>query len=173
MIPVYFQAVIMSHPQALKMLVAGRVVIIDTKEHPFTLAVILQATSTSSKGRTFTALILSEQKQDSELDSMQRAHDSNLVAQELQEDDSPIVKPFRTNQLYRPESSCPGCEIIKLTSSDISVITTKTIKVNADRIVDDIKKRQQPRFRFVSRLCLVTVMCALFVCTVQMKTDSN
>ena len=147
----------MSHPQAVKMLVAGRVVIIDTKQHEFTLAIILQSSSSSSKNRTFTGLILCEQKQDAELNSMQKSCGVDSAAQKLQEDDWPVIKPFRTNQLYRPEGPCPGCELVKLSSSDISVITMKTINVNADRIIDDIKKRQQPRFRFVQRLYLCQI----------------
>ena len=164
----------MSHPQALKMLVAGRVIIIDTREHVFTLAILLQSNSISTKNRTFTALILCEQKQDVEWNRLNKSDDPE--PQIYPEDGSPIVKPFRTNQLYRPEGPCPSCEIIKVKTADIFLLTTKTIKVNADRIIDDIRKRQQPRFRYVCEIiiCFVSEGSSFYlVCVLVCVTHSH
>ena len=139
----------MSHPQAVKMLSPGRVVIIDTHKHKNMLGLMLQMSQASAKERSFTVLTLCEQQQTNKINEPHNP----AVNQSLDTDGS-AVQPFTAQYLYRPEGPCPGCEMVKIRSSDISVITTKTLKIIPDRIIDDIRKRQQPRFRLVVILSL-------------------
>jgi hypothetical protein len=57
-----------------------------------------------------------------------------------------LPKPVIIENLYRPDGAC-GHEMITVKCDDIRSITTKSLKVNADKIIDDIKKRKIPRFR--------------------------
>ena len=122
----------MTHPQAVKALAVGRVIVVDNGVHTNTLGVVLKSNTGSSKGRTFTALVICEQNQTNESD--------------METETSQFPRPFSTNGLFRPEGAC-GHRVIDLTAKDISVITTKTLKISADKIIDDFKKRQMPRFK--------------------------
>ena len=52
----------MSHPQAIKALGSGRVVVVDTEKHRNTLGVVLQTGPATAKIRTFATLVICEQK---------------------------------------------------------------------------------------------------------------
>lgn len=129
----------LSHPQAVKSLSPGRVIVVDIDVHRNSLAIILQAGPLSSKDRTFMTLILTEQ---SVLASNTQKNESN------KDSDWSLPQPVLTNQLFRPEGAC-GHAVIQVKTDNISIITTKTLKVNADKIVDDYRKRQIPRFKLV------------------------
>lgn len=40
-------------------------------------------------------------------------------------------------------------KVVEVTFREFSMVTSKVIKVNQDKIIDDIKKREIPRFRSV------------------------
>ncbi|CAL8299284.1 unnamed protein product [Lota lota] len=113
----------------LKALSTGRVIVVNSNQHPNALGVILQVSS-DSVNRTFTALIICEKgNEEEESSSSGRA-----------------LHPVYTSALFIPEGPCSHT-VQKLKPTDISAITVKTLKVIPDRIIDNYSKRQQPRFR--------------------------
>lgn len=48
--------------------------------------------------------------------------------------------------LFQPEGPC-WHDMVDCKADDISVVTTKTLRIDPDKIINDVKKRQQPRFR--------------------------
>ncbi|OWF39926.1 helicase SKI2W-like [Mizuhopecten yessoensis] len=128
------QTIVLSHPTAIKLLGAGRVVVVDNASHSNVLGIVLQ-TSSSSSDRTFTCLVICDDKHKE--GQGETKSDGNIGLQ---------VTPVLSNTLYRPEGVCCH-QLVVLKAEDIGMITTKTIRVEADRIVNDVRKRQQPRFR--------------------------
>ena len=124
---VYLQKTVMSHPQTLKALCPGRVIVTDTPEHHNVLGVVLA----SGRDRTYTVLIVCGQDESTEKD--------------IDQCDLSTPRPLVANQLYLPEGLC-GHRVVIL-KTQISSVTTSTIKVNGDKIINDYNKRQQPRFR--------------------------
>ena len=55
-------------------------------------------------------------------------------------------RPLIANRLYLPEGPSAH-RVVTLKASQISSVTSSMIKVNADKIINDYSKRQQPRFR--------------------------
>ncbi|XP_076346789.1 superkiller complex helicase subunit twister isoform X1 [Tachypleus tridentatus] len=148
-------SVITSHPQGLKVLSVGRVVVVHTEYHPNVLAVIL-ATSSDPKSRTFTVLALSERsaQEENEIPSLESAikrpssvAPSKLNSNKVEERDDleNSVKPY-SSHLFKPEGPSGQC-LLDIRSTDLQYITTKTIKLDPNKIIMDCKKRQQPRFR--------------------------
>ncbi|KAK7095479.1 superkiller complex protein 2-like [Littorina saxatilis] len=127
------QEVVLSHPAAIKALSAGRVVVIDNSRHSNVLGAVLQSSLGSNNTRIFTVLILANRG-------------DNLAAGEITPSDNHRVKPVKMRQLFIPEGVC-WHGVVEVKAADIAVITTKTIKLEADKIVKDVKKREQPRFR--------------------------
>ena len=125
----------MSHPAAIKALSAGRVVVIDNGCHSNVLAVVLQSSMGSSNTRTFSVLLICDKG-------------TKPAAGEATPNGGLRVKPFTAKQLFIPEGVC-WHRIVEVKASDISVITTKTIKVEAEKIIKDVKKREQLRFKLV------------------------
>lgn len=56
------------------------------------------------------------------------------------------VTPMLGYSLFIPEGPC-GHEVVQVKAENVSVVTTKTIRIDADKIINDCKKRQQPRFK--------------------------
>ena len=122
----------------MKALSGGRVVIVRTKKHRNALGVVLSS-STASKERTFKVLVLCNQETSPEIAKSAETPPDTSRAR---------VEPLRKEVLFEPEGPC-GHTVVDLLGEDISVITTVTIKIMCDRIVDDYKKRQIPRFRYL------------------------
>ena len=133
----------LTHPAAVKALSPGRVVVVDTEKYKNTLGVILESSNSNSTVRTFTTLVLCEQDMmsPSETESTPK---KNVDTSEVWEAES--VRPVMETPLFQPEGPC-GQVMVKLVGEELSVISTKTIKIQADRIIDDIRKREMPRFR--------------------------
>ncbi|XP_051526460.1 helicase SKI2W-like [Myxocyprinus asiaticus] len=123
------QRAVLESVNGLKALSVGRVVIVNNVQHHNTLGVILQV-SNDAVNRMFTALIICE-KGNEELG----ADRSNKT-----------LPPVYSATLFIPEGPCSHT-VQKLKLQDISAITTKTLKVIPERIIDNYNKRQQPRFR--------------------------
>jgi len=95
---------------------------------------ISQVTSGSGNEKLFTTLIICDASV-SESPPPSPARPSDKV--------TPVLP---TSDLFLPDG--PGGHVVEpLRPEDITMATTSTLKVNADRIVDDVRKRQQPRFR--------------------------
>ena len=129
----------MTHPHAIKACSSGRVVVVSQNKHQNVLGVILKSGS-SSKERTYDVLVIANQSSTDSPEVNDTGHNDNSDC------DMTFPRPYSASRLFHPEGPC-GHVLLKLTAENISVITTKTLKINADKIIDDIKKRQQPRFR--------------------------
>lgn len=70
---------------------------------------------------------------------------NNSKSEEKTENDE--VSPMTNTDLFLPETPC-GHDVIQVKAKDISTVTVKSIRVDASKIIDDIKKRQMLRFRY-------------------------
>ncbi|XP_076455159.1 superkiller complex protein 2-like isoform X1 [Babylonia areolata] len=129
------QEVVLSHPAAIKSLSAGRVVVINNSHHSNVLAVVLQSSMGSNNMRTFTVLLICN-----------KGHNSDAREATPATNDDMKVTPMKALSLFIPEGVC-WHDLVEVTAAQISLITTTTIKVEADKIIKDVKKRQQPRFK--------------------------
>ena len=154
------QGIILTHPQAIKTLSAGRIVVLDNNKYRNALAVVLKSTY-SAKVRTFTVLALCEQKLTADNEYGATNSCDNSLDNKVQSDWS-FPKPVLASHLYQPEGACSQ-EVCDVTADDISAITTRSLKVNVDRIIDDVRKRQQPRFRYC---CRPASQLLLFSCSI-------
>lgn len=145
---------ILSHPQAIKALSPGRIVVIDTNKHRNTLGVVLQSGSATAKTRTFTTLVLSEQKVNTQNGPQCETTHSSSDDAKL---DSDLPRAVVEDKLFYPEGPSSH-ELLEVTADNISVITTKTLKVAGDKITEECKKRQIPRFRLVAQVILENVV---------------
>uniref|UniRef100_A0A452EEL4 Superkiller complex protein 2 n=1 Tax=Capra hircus TaxID=9925 RepID=A0A452EEL4_CAPHI len=118
----------------LKSLSAGRVVVVKNQEHHNALGVILQVSSNSTS-RVFTALVLCD-KPVSE-DPRERGPASP---------DVPYPDDLVGFKLFLPEGPCDHT-VAKLQPGDVAAITTKVLRLNGDKILEDFSKRQQPKFK--------------------------
>lgn len=141
------QKVILTHPQAIKALSPGRVVVIDNHHYRNTLAFVLKADTSSRSGKRYVVLIMCEQKQ--EWPELQAANSSDSLHSNA-DNEYLMPRPY-ASELFRPEGVC-GHEVITVSSDDISCVTTTSSKIAADKILDDFKKRQIPRFKWVLHL---------------------
>ncbi|XP_026112146.1 helicase SKI2W-like isoform X3 [Carassius auratus] len=123
------QRAVLESVNGLKALCVGRVVMVNSCQHHNALGVILQV-SNDAVNRTFTALIICEKGNE------EAAGDQSNKA----------FHPIYSTTLFIPEGPCSHT-VQKLKLQDISAITTKTLKVIPERIIDNFNKRQQPRFR--------------------------
>ncbi|KAK7124809.1 hypothetical protein R3I94_019012 [Phoxinus phoxinus] len=124
------QRAVLESVNGLKALSVGRVVMVNNSQHHNGLGVILQVSS-DAVNRTFTALIICEKGNEESA-----GHDQSNKA----------LLPIYSTALFIPEGPCSHT-VQKLKLEDISAITTKTLKVIPERIIDNYNKRQQPRFR--------------------------
>nr|XP_012596574.1 helicase SKI2W isoform X1 [Microcebus murinus] len=127
----------------LKSLSAGRVVVVKNQEHHSALGVILQVSSNSTS-RVFTTLVLcdkpmSQDPQDGGPATPDVPHPDDLVG-------------FK---LFLPEGPCDHT-VTKLQPGDVAAITTKVLRVNGEKIMEDFSKRQQPKFKKDPPLAAVT-----------------
>ncbi|XP_034277358.1 LOW QUALITY PROTEIN: superkiller complex protein 2 [Pantherophis guttatus] len=135
----HIQRRVMESMNGLKALSVGRVIVVSNQEHKNALGVILQVSSDAAN-RVFSTLVMCEKN------SMER---DLAEGQELNRPPSaevPLPEDLLHTKLFLPEGPC-GHTIKKLGPADILGITTKTLRVNAERILEDFRKRQMPRFR--------------------------
>ncbi|XP_072845130.2 superkiller complex protein 2 isoform X1 [Pogona vitticeps] len=130
---------VMESMNGLKALSVGRVVVVKNQEHQNALGVVLQVSSDSTN-RSFSTLVICEKN------PTEGETPTNTESDLPSPPEVPLPDDLLRTKLFLPERSC-GHTIKKLSSSDISGITTKTLRVNAERILEDYKKRQMPRFR--------------------------
>ncbi|XP_026955182.1 superkiller complex protein 2 isoform X3 [Sagmatias obliquidens] len=118
----------------LKSLSAGRVVIVKNQKHHNALGVILQVSS-SSTSRVFTTLVLCDKPMSE--DPQERGPASPSV---------PYPDDLVGFRLFLPEGPC-GHTVAKLQPGDVAAITTKVLRLNGEKILEDFSKRQQPKFK--------------------------
>ncbi|RUS89106.1 hypothetical protein EGW08_003114 [Elysia chlorotica] len=148
----HLQSVIFSHPVAIKALSAGRVVMVKRPLGQSVLGVILVAgghrngrpvAASGTSERKFTALILAEKPGAGNLNGR---GDQTSTNSESKESKKASMEPVLPSSLYEPEGPC-WHEVRELTASDIVRITTKVLKIDADGILSDTKRRDHPRFQ--------------------------
>lgn len=127
------QEVVLSHPAAIKALTAGRVIVISNSFHSNQLGIILNSTMAANNERVFTCLILCDKNK-----SVKSLTEEVPISEE--------VTPVTNTDLFLPEAPC-GHDLIQVKAKDISTVTVKSIRVEANKVTDDIKKRQMPRFK--------------------------
>ncbi|XP_052223384.1 helicase SKI2W-like isoform X15 [Dreissena polymorpha] len=145
------QGIILTHPAAVKALTPGRVVIVTTQPRKHVLGVVLKTSTTGSiNEKLFTVLVICDKKSHDSMSKNSSAEGSAINSDSSKNSDqsgsAELVMPVEKIQLFQPEGAC-WHEVVQCRSENIIVITTKTIKVDADKIFNDIKKREQPRFR--------------------------
>ncbi|XP_037007231.2 SKI2 subunit of superkiller complex protein [Artibeus jamaicensis] len=128
------QQCVIESVNGLKSLSAGRVVVVKNQKHHNALGVILQVSSNSTS-RSFTTLVLcdkpmSEDPQDRGLAPSGVPYPDDLVG-------------FK---LFLPEGPCDHT-VAKLQPRDVAAITTKVLRVNGEKILEDFSKRQQLKFK--------------------------
>lgn len=132
-------------PHGLKMLSAGRVVVVNTVSHRNSLGVILGSVLPSKRDRTFKVLVICEQK---------RELPFGCSDDSARKDTSPVTNSdwlglelhFLGNKYFRPTGPC-GQEIIEVGLKQITYVSSKLLKINAEKIIEDVRKREMPRFR--------------------------
>lgn len=114
-----------------KVLCPGRVVVLDMQQYQNSPAVILQG---AAKEKNLKVLVLCDANPKEDASS--------------QSDDWKMLpRPVRDQTLYIPDGQCSQA-VITIGVEDIASVTSKTLKISAEKIVDDAKKREMPRFRY-------------------------
>nr|XP_054349151.1 SKI2 subunit of superkiller complex protein isoform X2 [Pongo pygmaeus] len=134
---------IMESVNGLKSLSAGRVVVVKNQEHHNALGVILQVSSNSTS-RVFTTLVLCDKPLSQ--DPQNRGPATSEV---------PYPDDLVGFKLFLPEGPCDHT-VVKLQPGDMAAITTKVLRVNGEKILEDFSKRQQPKFKKDPPLAAVT-----------------
>lgn len=134
---------VMESVNGLKSLSTGRVVVVQNQEHHSALGVILQVSSNSTS-RVFTTLVLCD-KHTCE-DPQERGSASP---------DVPYPDDLVGFKLFLPEGPCDHT-VAKLQPEDVAAITTKVLRVNAEKILEDFSKKQQPKFKKDPPIAAVT-----------------
>ncbi|XP_032067231.1 helicase SKI2W [Thamnophis elegans] len=130
---------VMESMNGLKALSVGRVIVVNNQEHKNALGVILQVSSDAAN-RAFSTLVMCEKN------SMERDLTEGEELNPPPSEEVPLPEDLLHTKLFLPEGPC-GHTIKKLGPADILGITMKTLRVNAERILEDFRKRQMPRFR--------------------------
>ncbi|XP_057554719.1 SKI2 subunit of superkiller complex protein isoform X6 [Hippopotamus amphibius kiboko] len=118
----------------LKSLSAGRVVVVKNQEHHNALGVILQVSSNSTS-RVFTTLVLCDKP-------MSEAPQERGPASS----DVPYPDDLVGFKLFLPEGPCDHT-VGKLQPGNVAAITTKVLRLNGEKILEDFSRRQQPKFK--------------------------
>uniref|UniRef100_A0A8C5MUA5 SKI2 subunit of superkiller complex n=1 Tax=Leptobrachium leishanense TaxID=445787 RepID=A0A8C5MUA5_9ANUR len=118
----------------MKCLSVGRVVIIRTDYHPWVPGVILQVSSDATN-RVYTTLVLSEKRKG-----------GGAEPGEKEKTSPPTPDDLLMGKVFRPEGPSDH-KLLKLHATDVLLVTGKTLRVHADKVLDDIARSQTPRYR--------------------------
>ncbi|XP_005103863.1 helicase SKI2W [Aplysia californica] len=125
----YLQSVMLTNPTALKLLSPGRVLMVRRPLGQAVLGVVLASSVGTNNERKFTTLVLSEKGEEG-----------------LGEPSKHRVGPVLPSSLFLPEGAS-WQQVLELKSNDIARVTTKVIRVDADGIIHDTRRRDHPRFK--------------------------
>jgi len=138
---------VLSQPPVLKTLTAGRVVILDRLEQQANvLGVVVQGPVLSSREKTLKLLVLCDEAPQPPNKAPSTVPDP---AAARVEDTFEMPRPVMACSLFRPAGKC-GHDVISVNIEQLSVISSKMLKVNADKILADYTKRQSFKFRLSS-----------------------
>ncbi|XP_014780595.1 SKI2 subunit of superkiller complex protein [Octopus bimaculoides] len=128
-------------PASNKVLSNGRVVVIDKADHPNTAGIVLQSMNNLKNEKLYGILVLCEKNDNEPL------QDSNHNATEKEDENkSSDLRPMLPKPLFLPEGPA-WHKLLKVSADAIDYITSKTIKIDPEKIINNIKKRNMPRFR--------------------------
>ncbi|KAM4751650.1 LOW QUALITY PROTEIN: superkiller complex protein 2, partial [Cyanocitta cristata] len=116
-----------------RVLAPGRVVVVCTPRHRNALGLVLQVTSGGSS-RTFTTLVLSEKPPE------------NGGAPPEPPPDVPYPEDLLLTHLFLPEGP-PGHSLEQLRPEDIVGVTAKTLRVNPETLLQELRPPRGPRPR--------------------------
>ncbi|XP_014671078.1 PREDICTED: helicase SKI2W-like [Priapulus caudatus] len=136
----HLQDVSMSHPQMVKALATGRILVIHLGKQQQQLGLLLKVTSGRNE-KKFATLVLTQK--DEEICDKRKSNASKDASHVM---DSFSVDLITDTGLFLPENGY-GHAVVELVAADIVAVTTKTIKVAADKVIDDFNKRQLFRFK--------------------------
>ncbi|KAK1327494.1 hypothetical protein QTO34_012996 [Cnephaeus nilssonii] len=125
---------VMESVSGLKALSAGRVVVVKSQEHHNALGVVLQVSSNSTS-RVFTTLVLCD-KPGSEEPQERRSAAPGV----------PYPEDLVGFKLFLPEGPCDHT-VARLQPGDVAAITTRVLRVNGEKVLEDFSKRQQLKFK--------------------------
>jgi len=133
---------ILSYPTPAKLLSPGRIILINHKEC-VNVACIILSTDTRSKERKHSVLVLESQLED----SMQELRlDSDSSSQ--QDSRCLLMLSVAMNSLHTiTPTGQQEHSIVTIKDDQIIGITATALKIDADKIVKDVTKREIPRFR--------------------------
>ncbi|NXY25504.1 SKIV2 Helicase, partial [Atrichornis clamosus] len=117
-----------------RVLSPGRVVVVCTPKHHNALGLVLQVTSGGS-GRTFTTLVLSEKPPENGVASLEPPLDV------------PYPEDLLLTRLFLPEGR-PGHVLEQLRPEDIVGVTAKTLRVNPETLLQELRPPRGPRPRY-------------------------
>uniref|UniRef100_A0A8U7NIC8 Uncharacterized protein n=1 Tax=Corvus moneduloides TaxID=1196302 RepID=A0A8U7NIC8_CORMO len=117
-----------------RVLAPGRVVVVCTPRHRNALGLVLQVTSGGSS-RTFTTLVLSEKPPE------------NGGAPPEPPPDVPYPEDLLLTRLFLPEGP-PGHSLEQLRPEDIVGVTAKTLRVNPEVLLQELRPPRGPRPRY-------------------------
>ncbi|XP_064557033.1 superkiller complex protein 2 isoform X1 [Zonotrichia leucophrys gambelii] len=144
-LPQYYRAVValrrarsvlqrcLAQPGGQRVLTPGRVVVVSTPKHRNALGLVLQVSSGGS-GRTFTTLVLSEKPPE------------NGGAPPEPPQDVPYPEELLLSRLFLPEGP-PGPCLEQLRPEDIVGVTAKTLRVNPEILLQELRPPRGPRPR--------------------------
>ncbi|CAK8673080.1 unnamed protein product [Clavelina lepadiformis] len=129
----------LTNAATLKVMNPGRVVVLAGK-YQHHVAITLK-TNTAKSTVAFSVLALLDKSSSDSVDAGAIWHPASILRRKL----------------YRPESVTQ--ELVEVTLNEISHITNKTLRVQADTIIADCKRRQVPRFRSDSPDQATSIAC--------------
>jgi len=136
-------SLLLSHPVPGKALSAGRVVVVNYKGLVNVLGIILSV-DLKSKQRSFQVLLLSpQQSQDIGGGSL-----GDRTEYGLKNTRHDMFLGLAEQHIKQTDLVCTEHAVVTLGDHNIIDITSKTLKIEADKIVNDVKKREIPRFRY-------------------------
>ena len=122
-------SLLLSHPVAVKALAPGRVVVVSRQSRISHLGIVLAADKARIK--TYSVLVLGQEQHQS------FSHDESYVR----------LLSLRSRQVACPEAMSNDHSLLEVHDTAIDEITTKVVKMDAEKVLNDIKRRQIPRFK--------------------------
>jgi len=136
-------SLLLSHPVPGKALSAGRVVVVNYKGLVNVLGMILSV-DLKSKLRSFQMLLLSSQNTQ-ELGGGSLGDKTEYGVKDTRHD---MFLGLAQQEIKQTDLVCTEHAVVTIADHNIIDITNKVIKVEAEKIINDIKKREIPRFRY-------------------------
>jgi len=136
-------SLLLSHPVPGKALSAGRVVVVNYKGLVNVLGMILSV-DLKSKLRSFQMLLLSSQNTQ-ELGGGSLGDKTEYGVKDTRHD---MFLGLAQQEIKQTDLVCTEHAVVTIADHNIIDITNKVIKVEAEKIINDVKKREIPRFRY-------------------------